>query len=549
MKKQKGKHPAAKKPAVKPARPVIIPWILLALALILIIFVRVRLISFPFERDEGEYALFGQMILSGIPPYEAAYNLKLPGTYYSYALIMMFFGQSVEAVRAGLLLFNMGTIMLLFFSVRRCYNPFVASVTALTAAILSLSWSFMAPQAHATHFVTFWAVLGFWLLIRAGDTGKYHWYLLSGLSFGLSFLMKQSGVFFPVFGFIAAGIQWYYSPSRTARRIAGILGIYSAGAILPVLLTGLVMYASGVWDQFAFWTLEYPSAYGSRVSLSDAPETFLYNFNMVFRYVNLLWISGAAGLVALFLFPAKKPVRLIVLLFLIFSVANTLPGFYFRAHYFIPVIPVLALLTAILAGYLNHLIRKRTAASELITTLLVILLMIPVLHRNREVFFTETANRLCEFYYSGNPFAASVPISRVIREQTDPGDRIFVFGSEPQIYFYSRRQPSTGYIYMYDLVFDQPYAIRMQQEMMKEVDSIPPRIIVFASSPYSWLSMPGLTDTLFSWFNRYLSVNRYEFIGIADIISPTETNFAWGRECISYKPVSDNTLRIFRRAE
>lgn len=35
----------------------------------------------PLERDEGEYAYAGQLMLQGIPPYQLAYNMKLPGTY------------------------------------------------------------------------------------------------------------------------------------------------------------------------------------------------------------------------------------------------------------------------------------------------------------------------------------------------------------------------------------------------------------------------------------------------------------------------------------
>ena len=43
-------------------------------------FVRLRLLDFPLERDEGEYAYAGQLMLQGIPPYKLAYNMKLPGT-------------------------------------------------------------------------------------------------------------------------------------------------------------------------------------------------------------------------------------------------------------------------------------------------------------------------------------------------------------------------------------------------------------------------------------------------------------------------------------
>ena len=57
-------------------------WILLGVIVLgLVIAIRIRLLGIPLERDEGEYAYAGQLMLQGIPPYELAYNMKFPGTY------------------------------------------------------------------------------------------------------------------------------------------------------------------------------------------------------------------------------------------------------------------------------------------------------------------------------------------------------------------------------------------------------------------------------------------------------------------------------------
>ena len=56
--------------------------------------IRIRLLGMPLERDEGEYAYAGQLMLQGIPPYKLAYNMKFPGTYAAYAAIMSVFGQT-----------------------------------------------------------------------------------------------------------------------------------------------------------------------------------------------------------------------------------------------------------------------------------------------------------------------------------------------------------------------------------------------------------------------------------------------------------------------
>ena len=61
-------------------------WGLAAIVFTLVAAIRIRLLGIPLERDEGEYAYAGQLILQGIPPYKLVYNMKFPGTYAAYAL-------------------------------------------------------------------------------------------------------------------------------------------------------------------------------------------------------------------------------------------------------------------------------------------------------------------------------------------------------------------------------------------------------------------------------------------------------------------------------
>src|SRR5512140_4026993 len=82
-------------------------WIFLGLVILFVVFVRVRLLEVPLERDEGEYAYMGQLILQGIPPYGEAYNMKFPGTYLMYALVMAIFGQTIEGIHIGLMIVNL----------------------------------------------------------------------------------------------------------------------------------------------------------------------------------------------------------------------------------------------------------------------------------------------------------------------------------------------------------------------------------------------------------------------------------------------------------
>src|SRR3954453_9350509 len=92
---------------------------LFALILTLNCALRFHLRNIPLERDEGEYAYAGQLMLQGIPPYQLAYNMKFPGVYAAYALIMWIFGQTSIGIHLGLLIVNVASIVTVFLIARR----------------------------------------------------------------------------------------------------------------------------------------------------------------------------------------------------------------------------------------------------------------------------------------------------------------------------------------------------------------------------------------------------------------------------------------------
>src|SRR5437762_8992383 len=94
-------------------------WIFVALSVLLVLAVRVRLRQMPLERDEGEYAFVGQLVLQGVPPYKEAYNMKLPGTYAVYAVLMAVFGQMPSGIHFGLMLVNAACVMMVFLLGRK----------------------------------------------------------------------------------------------------------------------------------------------------------------------------------------------------------------------------------------------------------------------------------------------------------------------------------------------------------------------------------------------------------------------------------------------
>src|ERR1700751_577231 len=135
-------------------------WILLAVVVAVVVFIRMHLLAMPLERDEGEYAYAGQLMLQGTPPYQLAYNMKFPGVYAGYALIMWIFGESSVGIHLGLLIVNVATIVIVFLIAKRLIGLPAAIAAAASYTILSASPSVLGLAAHATHFVMLLTLLG-----------------------------------------------------------------------------------------------------------------------------------------------------------------------------------------------------------------------------------------------------------------------------------------------------------------------------------------------------------------------------------------------------
>ena len=119
---------------VEPSRKFALAILLLVITLFGVI--RYRLRDMPLERDEGEYAYSGQLMLQGIPPYKLAYNMKLPGIYAAYAAVMAIFGETPAGIHLGLLLVNAASVVLLYLLASLLFGRLAGIIAACSYALL-----------------------------------------------------------------------------------------------------------------------------------------------------------------------------------------------------------------------------------------------------------------------------------------------------------------------------------------------------------------------------------------------------------------------------
>lgn len=489
-------------------------WGLLIATVAAVIWARLHLLGLPLERDEGEYAYTGQLLLQGIPPYQLAYSMKFPGTAAAYAVLMSIFGETARGIHLGLIIVNVGTTIFILLIGRRLLGEIGGIAAAAAFSALTLMPYVLGQAAHATHFVLLPAAAGCLALLHAADRPSKIGLFGSGLLFGMAVLMKQPGVFFALFGAVYLFGRDLAVRARLSTALLRNL-LFLSGVAAPLCVTGLILWQLGVFQRFWFWTIAYTQQYATEVPIRVGLRVLVGHFPSVVAAAWPLWIIAAAGLIRS-LFNDFLRTRGFLVELTLFALMALCAGFYFRPHYFILLLLPVSLLGGNAVVTALTAVGNRRAYADFAVLLLFGLALAWPIWQERDFLFERSIPEANRMVNGTNPFPESVKIAEFIREQSNPADTIAVLGSEPQIYFYAKRRSATGYIYTYGLMEPQPFASQMQQEMIREIENARPKFLVFVVMNRSWLAGPDSDKSIFRWALMYCNMN-YDEVALINI--------------------------------
>ena len=527
-------------------------WFMVAV-LVIVAFARLRLLDFPLERDEGEYAYAGQLISQGIPPYELAYNMKFPGTYLAYAAIMAIFGQTPAGIHLGLLLLTTATALLLFWLGKKILDETAGVVAAASYAVLAASPSMLGLAGHATHFCAFFVTAGLCLMWQVRQKENWPRLIASSALFGTAVLMKQHAVLIAAWAGLAFAFgKIFYSNETISKRLASV-AIFGFAMLAPLGLCCLWLAHAGVFASFKFWTLDYAREYASVIPISYAPQLFVHGFAKVVSIGGLLWLTATVGIFFIWLDARWKNSCGWLIGFCIASALAVCPDFYFRKHYFLIALPAVALLAGAAISGLKKLAEEKQSPRANWPALGFALVIGATMLTADDVWFLlpiptiiRGTSAIDHGLYGPDPLPESEIVAKYIRENSPADARIAVLGSEPAIYFLAHRHSASGYIYTYALMEPQPFALKMQHEMINQIETKQPAFIVFEQNNLAWNQHPESDPTIFNWWNNYKT--NYTLVGMTDIISATNTIVVLGTNYVAqYPEAHGSALEIFQR--
>ena len=369
--------------------------------------------------------------------------------------------------------------------------------------------------------------------------------------------MKQHGLFFILFAGLFLLYKFLRSKPIQWKDLVMSAGLLGAGVITPLAVTCLIFLKLGLFHKFWWWTWIYPRIYATQIPMAIA----LANLNAAaisaannYGFLAVFWPLGLLSIMGLYSVLSSKNTERIVFTYglTVFSIAALSVGFYFYPHYFLYAAPAAALSAALGANFIGASAFRfnRTPIAAYAGLAAIVVVFASAIYSERQYLFEDDPLSIARNTYGANPFPEAMEIGKYIEEHTKPDDKIIVFGSEPEIYFYAKRRAASGFIYTYEMMKDHPYASQFQTEMMTEVTQNKPKFLLAVNMEPSWFATPNdhRDWTILKRSVEYTG-QYYQYAGLASMLWPAQaqTHIVW--DTIQQPLLNNIYIAIYKRRE
>jgi hypothetical protein len=489
---------------------------------------------YPFGRDQGIYAYIGKLILDGRIDYKYSYNLRPPAIHYTYALGQLLFGQSMFGMRVFDLIWQFATSAALFLIVYRISNRMALGL------ICSLFYVFLYYRFDYWHtlqtegFMNLPLSIAVLLLLPrpldrgSDDSSRPLHVLISGSSFAIAILFKFTIlVFLPLLLFLFL----YFKQIRS-------LFIFITGIAAVLLLTVLYYYVNDALHYFfemQFVQIPLYAGYGFQTETTGFVLMNIVRLLTGSAYSPLIWLTLLALIYTLFNSELNFE-RLLIFLWAFAAVVSLIIQWRFFLYHFVIVIPPLISGSAL---FFSTIIRtgeivplsssarwKRFSVYAMSGGIILYILIAgkPYVKNYADLYSYMTGVTTLKDLYINNgvtsdsvfTIAKILQITEVVNNNSLPGEKIYVWGNEPLIYYRSNHDCASRFTSNVPLYWKDragPYRIEFLNEMNQNKPSL---ILVAKRDPMYYLT--GLQVTSESMLKEFpefegLLKEKYRYIG------------------------------------
>ncbi len=237
-------------------------------------------LRYPIGEDHATFCMIGQGILEGKLPYRDLWDIKPPGIYYVYALIVKIFGPVMWCLGVVDILWLLLISCCIFYFARR----YLGTPAAALAMVFNATLHCRQGYIHAAQPETFLmlCVFGAWFLLWGRDPSRpvrggpstqgseQNWTLrvarcfAAGLLMGAAFWLKYNAIVFFPFLLLVPFLdfrEWDRGSSQVRMEIPwkdwlARMSTVAAGFLFAVLGVLAYFWSAGVWPAFKEGQLE-----------------------------------------------------------------------------------------------------------------------------------------------------------------------------------------------------------------------------------------------------------------------------------------------------
>jgi 4-amino-4-deoxy-L-arabinose transferase-like glycosyltransferase len=470
---------------------------------VFVIALRAPLFDLPLERDEGEYAYIAWRLTAGETPYLDWFDQKPPGVFLAYRLALALPGDPIVAIRAVAALFGAGSALALFGLARALFGAVAGVVAALLLAFLSADPMLQGPIANTEIFMVPGIVAAAFLTLRTLGSARppFATAVTIGLALGIATAFKQVALVNAPF-FLAV-YAWRAPSGARGSATARFAAAMAAGGLLvwaPILLW---LWQRGALTPAIDAILLHNLAYSAALTLPQRASQLLYMSSPLVATQGVAWLLAAVGLIALARRAERLPAVFLGGFALVNAIGVSVSGFYFP-HYFQQLLPAVAALAAAAVTAGSEATARRRALSWVGVALALTPLVIGAVG-----FWRIDSGEASRRIYPSNYFDVMPAIAAEVAAQTSPDDRIFVFGSEPEILFHARRVSASRYIFLFPLFGEFGDAEQRQAGVVAELEAARPAAIVWIPTRFGPESPQILAQYTASLINSAYRLRAY----------------------------------------
>ena len=432
----------------------------------------------PFERDEGVYATVAEGLLHGKVPYRDLFDNKPPLVYAWYSVSFWIFGESVIAPRLVAAFFLSLTGVAVFHQAKLVLPRGAAWIAAFLFA-LSTGLPWVALHANTEAYMLLPLVSSLMFFTMGMKREENRWFFIAGLLAGLAIMTKQVAMW-NLLALAMVTLIWHRRTAGTGwRAIAPTFWLF-AGSMLSLAGVALPFAMSGALNDFLYANLSYNWVYVGFLSFAQRLANMGYG-TLFFCVVAAPFVAGAlTGLVIVWRRRAAVT-DYVLILWAFASAIGVASGGRFFPHYFLQLMPSLAVLSGVVVY--DRFVNGRNHVLHKPAWMIAVALIAISIGSTAVLYFAPTQAEedvVSSVYYQKEWEQSSQSLGLYIKSETGPHDVIFNYGREAQVYFYADRQPAIPYFYDWVLQFN---AVPMQDILAKLEVARPAYIIDSQQAP------------------------------------------------------------------